>query len=61
MGYFDWTNNGRLSCVDDASEIQALEKVRKEEGISDGSTCYNFMGAAAVVGIFLTCFAFWVD
>lgn len=58
MGYDDWTNNGRLSCIDAVAEIRSLEKVQKEEGTSDGSTCYNFMGAAAVVGIFLSVLCF---
>lgn len=58
MGYNDWTDNGRLSCIDAASEIRTLERVQKEEGASDGSICYNFMGAAAVVGIFLSVLCF---
>ncbi len=58
MGYDDWTNNGRLSCIDAAAEISSLERVQREDGTTDVSTCYNFMGAAAVVGIFLSVLCF---
>ena len=55
MGYLDWNDNGRLDCIDTATELEMLEEIQKKEGTySDDCTCYNFMAAAAVIGVFLS-------
>ncbi len=59
MGYFDWNDNGRLDSIDTAMEMKRLEEIQKKEGTySEGTTCYNFMAAAAVVGVFLSILSF---
>ena len=60
MGYFDWNNNGRLDSIDTALELMMLEKIQKEQGISDNTFIGGkFVATAAVVGAFLWILSFF--
>ncbi len=59
MGYFDWNNNGRLDSIDTMAELRMLEDLQRHEGTySEGSTFYNLIAAATVIGVFLSIVSF---